>query len=152
MERPPLAIKDSRPAPQASKKKKGTLRRQKVAGAGMEDFILWIPPISRRSPNLKEEEENDEMSGLIHNSAARKWKRGAILEQAADAPPEVVRGLGQPRSDEGSEVRAIVISSSHKIGLNDQPALENVTLVESIEASPVPAAIQVVHPPEQAVG
>ena len=36
------------------------------------------------------------------------------------------------------------------MGLNEQPALGNVTLAESKEASPVPAAIQVVHPPEQA--
>ena len=38
------------------------------------------------------------------------------------------------------------------MGLNDQSALENVTLVKSREASPVLAAIQVVHPPEQAFG
>ena len=50
LERPPLAIKDSRPTPRASKKKKGTLRRQKVVGARVEDFIPWVPPISRRSP------------------------------------------------------------------------------------------------------
>ena len=45
-------------------------------------------------------------------------------------------------------MQAIVISGSPKMGLNDQPSLENVTLVESKEASPVPAAIQVVHPPK----
>ena len=72
MKRPPLAIKDSRPAPQASKKNKRTLRRQKVVGAGAEDFIPWIPPIFRHSPDLEEEEEEYEMSGLIHNFAARK--------------------------------------------------------------------------------
>ena len=94
LERPPLAIKDSRPASQASKKKKGTLRRQKVTGLGVEDFIPGIPPISRHSPDLEEEEEEDEMFGLIHNFAARKRKRDGILEQAADASPKVVRGLG----------------------------------------------------------
>ena len=72
LERPPLAIKDSRPDPQVSKKKKRTLRRQKVAGAGVEDFIPWIPPIFRRSPDLEEEKEEHKMSGLIHNFAARK--------------------------------------------------------------------------------
>ena len=45
---------------------------------------------------------------------------------------------------------AIVISSSLDMGLNDQPALENTTLVESGEASPTPATIQVIYPPEQA--
>ena len=48
-------------------------------------------------------------------------------------------------------MQAIVIPGSLEMGLNDKPALENVTLVESREASPVPAAIQVIHPPEQAV-
>ena len=43
LERPPLEINDSRLAPRASKKKKGTLGRHKVAGAGAEDFILWVP-------------------------------------------------------------------------------------------------------------
>ena len=136
-----MLIKDSPPAPQVSKEKKGTLKQQKVAGAGVEDFIMWIPPISRHSLDLEEEEEEDEMSGFIHNFAARKRKRDAILEQGADAPSEVVRGSGQPCLDEGSEVQAIVISVSLEMGLNDQLALENVTLVESREASLVPVAI-----------
>ena len=72
------------------------------------------------------------------------------LEKAADAIPEVAGGSGQPRLDEGSEVQAIVISGSPEMGLNDQLALENITLAESREASPIPAAIQVVHLPEQA--
>ena len=92
------------------------------------------------------------MSGLIHNFAARKRKRDANLEQAADALPEVVEGSGHPRSNEGSEVQAIVIPGSLEMGLNDQTVLENVTSVESREASSVLAAIQVVHPLEQAVG
>ena len=101
--RPPLAIKDSRLAPRALKKRKG--RRQKVAGAGAEDFIPWVPPISRRSSNKEEEEEEeDDMSGFVHNFAARKWKRDAILEQEADVVPVVARGSSQPGSDGGSEV------------------------------------------------
>ena len=92
------------------------------------------------------------MSDLIHNFAARKQKRDASLEKAADALPEVDGGSGQPRLTKGSEVQAIVILGSPEMGLNDQLALENITLAESREASPVPAAIQVVHPSEQAVG
>ena len=53
---------------------------------------------------------------------------------------------------EGSDVQAIVISSSPEMDLNDQPALENTTLVESREASPTPVMIQVIHPPEQVSG
>ena len=88
------------------------------------------------------------MSDLIHNFAARKWKRDASLEQAADAIPEVAGGSDQPRSDEGSEVQAIVILGSHEMGLNDQPTPENVTLEESREAFSAPTVIQVVHIPE----
>ena len=111
-----MAIKDSSPAPQASKEKKGTLKQQKFAGAGAKDFIMWIPPISRHSLDLEEEEEEDEMSGFIHNFAARKRKRDAILEQGADALSEVVKGSSQPCLDEGSEVQAIVISGSLEMG------------------------------------
>ena len=107
-ERPPLAIKDSCLAPRASKKMKG--RRQKVAEARADDFILWVPLISCRSPNREdEEEEEDELSSLVHNFVARKWKRDAILEQAANVIPKAARGLSKPGPDGGSEVQAIVI-------------------------------------------
>ena len=81
------------------------------------------------------------MSDLIHNFATRKRKRDASLEQAAGAILEVARGSGWPRSDEGSEVQAIVISGLLEMGLNDHPTLENITLAESREASLVPVAI-----------
>ena len=53
----------------------------------------------------------------------------------------MVGGSGQPRSDGGSEVQAIVISGSPEMDLNDQSALGNITLAESREASLVLAAI-----------
>ena len=81
------------------------------------------------------------MSKLIHNSVARKRKRDASLEQEVDAIPEVVGGLDQPLLDEGSEVQAIVILGSPEMGLNEQPAPEIFTLVESKEVFPAPAAI-----------
>ena len=144
-----MVIKDSHLAPRALKKNKG--RRQKVVGAGPEDFILWVPPISRRSLNREEEEEEEDgMSDLAYNFASRKRKRDAILEQAVDVVPEVVRGSSQPGPDGGSEVQAIVISGSLKMSLNDQPVTRNVTMEESREASPVPATLQVVHPPKEA--
>ena len=151
LECPPLAIKDSRLAPLASKKKKG--RRQKFAGAGAEGFISWVPPISHGSPDREEEEkEEDEMFDLVHNFAAWKRKRDVILERADDAVPEVARGSSQPGPDGGSEVQVIIISRSPKTSLKDQSATENVTMEESREASPIPAALQVVHPPEEAIG
>ena len=49
-------------------------------------------------------------------------------------------------------MQAIVISGSPEMGLNDQRGLGNVTLAESREASPIPTALQVVHPTQQATG
>ena len=105
--------------------------RQKFPGAAVEDFIPWVPPISSNPPNWEEEEEEGEMSDLVHNFATRNWKRDASFKRVADAIPEVAKG-------EGSNVKAIVISGSPEMGLNDQPDLENATLVESREASPTP--------------
>ena len=89
----------------------------------------------------EEEEEEDDMSVLVHNFYTRKWKRDASLEQAADAVLEAVEGTGQPCPDGGLEVQAIVISGSPEMGWNNQSAMVNVTLVESREASPVPATL-----------
>ena len=47
-------------------------------------------------------------------------------------------------------MHAIVIPSSPEMSLNNQPVTKNVTMEESREASPVPAALHVVHPLEEA--
>ena len=64
----------------------------------------WVPPISSHPPDWGEEEEEDGMPNLIHNFAARKWKRDASFKRPTDAIPEVVGGSGQSRLDEGSKV------------------------------------------------
>ena len=92
------------------------------------------------------------MSGLVHNFTSRKQKRDAILEQVVDVVHEVARGLSQPGLNWGFEVQAIVIPGSPEMSLNDQPVTENITMEESREASLVPAALQVVHPLEEATG
>ena len=93
LEHPPLARKDSCLAPRVSKKKKGS--RQKVAGARTEDFIPWVPPISRHSQDREEEEEEeDDMSGLVHNFASWKRKRDGSLKQATDVALEVAGRSG----------------------------------------------------------
>ena len=61
----------------------------------------------------------------------------------------MARRSGRSLSDEGSEVSTIVISGSPEMGLNDQPAPTNVTLVESREVFHALAAIQVIYSPEQ---
>ena len=145
LERLPLARKGSRPAPQVLKRRKGTSEQQKLSGAGVEDFVPWVPFISSHPPDWEEEDEGDEMSDLVHNFAARKLKRDASFKRVVDVIPEVARG-------KGPDVQEIVILGSLEMGLNDQSDLENTTLVESGEAFPTPAAIQVIHPPEQAFG
>ena len=148
LEQLPLERKGSCPAPRTLKRRKGTPRRQNVPRAGVEDFIPWVPPISSRPSDWEEEEEEDMMSDLIHNFAARKRKRDASFELVADAIPGVAGGSGWFLSDEGSKVLTIVISGSPEMGLNDQPTLENVALVESMEVFPTLATIQVVYPPK----
>ena len=44
LERLPLARNGSRLAPQVLKRREGTSGRQKVPGAGVEDFVPWVPP------------------------------------------------------------------------------------------------------------
>ena len=86
----------------------------------MEDFIPWVPPISRHfSVKEEEEEKEDDMSSLVHNFAARKHKRDAMLEQVANAVPEGARGSSQPCPDGGSKVQAIVISNSPEMNADD---------------------------------
>ena len=85
------------------------------------------------------------MSYLVHNFYARKWKHYANFKQVVEAVPEVIGG-------EDPDVQSIVITGSPKMGSNDQPDLENTKLVESREASPTPAVIQVTHSLEKAPG
>ena len=85
------------------------------------------------------------MPYLVHNFAAQKRKSDASFKRVVEVVPEVTKG-------EDSDVQAIVISGSPEMGSNDQPDLENATLIESKEASPTPAEIQVIHPPKQAPG
>ena len=74
LERLPLERKGSHLAPKTLKRRKGTFGRHKIPGAGVEDFVPWVPPISNGPPDLEEEEEEDGMFDLIHNFAARKQK------------------------------------------------------------------------------
>ena len=95
MERLPLARKGSRPTPRALKRKKGTPGQKKVAGAKVENFIPWVPPISSHPPDREEEEEGEEMSDLVHNFVAQKRKRDASFKWVVDVIPEVAGGEGR---------------------------------------------------------
>ena len=64
----PLAGQDSRPTPQAAKKKKRKTRQDKVASTGLEGFVDWKNPTFSKSVEEKEVE-----AGF----AARMLKRAA---------------------------------------------------------------------------
>ena len=89
------------------------------------------------------------MDDLVHNFASRKRKRGASFRQAVDATVEVASEASEPPSNGRSDLQEIVILGSPEMGFHSQPALENATMMESGDASPTPAAIQVVLHPEQ---
>ena len=118
--------KGSRPAPQASKKGKRVFERPKTPGAGVEDFIPWVTPISSHPPVSEEEEEEDEMVDLVHNFGTQKHKRGASFKRVIDATPEVVGEVSQQPTSEGSDVQAIVVSDSPEMGFNGQSASKTV--------------------------
>ena len=90
----PLARKGSHPAPEVLKRRKGTSERQKVPGAGVEDFVPWVPPISSHPPDWEEEEEGDEMSDLVHNFVVRKRKHDTRFKRVVDAILEVAGAEG----------------------------------------------------------
>ena len=98
--------------------------RRRAPGAGVEDFVLWVAPISSCPLASEEEEEKDEMVDLVHNFGSRKQKQGASFKRAIDATPEVVGEADQQPTGEGSEEQAIVIMDSPKMGFHGQLALE----------------------------
>ena len=98
--------------------------RLKTLGAGVEDFVPWVSPISSRPPAREEEEEEDEMADLVHNFGARKCKRGSNFKRATGATPKVANEASQQPSGESSNVQAIVVSDSVEVGFHGQSASE----------------------------
>ena len=96
----------------------------RALGAGVEDFIPWVSPISSYHPAKEEEEKEDEMADPVHNFDARKHKRGAIFKRVTDTTPKVVGEANQHPIGKGSDVQAIVVSDSPEMGFHGQSALE----------------------------
>ena len=48
--------------------------RLKTPGVMVENFVLWVNPISSCPPTREEEEEEEEMANLVYNFGARKLK------------------------------------------------------------------------------
>ena len=112
----------------------------------MKGFIPWVRPESSWPANLEEEEEKEEMTRLLDRYAARKRKR----QESYDREPDQVEGSNRPITDGSSEMQAIVIPGSLETGLSDQLDSKDVASRELREVTPIPPALQVIHPPDRA--
>ena len=86
------------------------------------------------------------MTRLLNLYAARKKKRRESAEREADQ----AKGSNRPTKYGGSEMQVIVIPSLPEMGSSDQLGSEGVALGEPREVTPIPPALQVIHPPDRA--
>ena len=142
LERLPFTKKGSRPAPIASKKGRRVPECLQTSRMGVEDFVPWVSPISSRPLAREEEEEKDEIVDLVHNFGAQKRKQGASFKRVTGGTPEVAGEASQQPSDESSNVQAIVVSDSPKMGFHSQSALETPLSVDLGEVSPTHVEVQ----------
>ena len=105
-------------------------KRRRAPGAGVEDFVPWVAPISIRPPAREEEEKEDEMVDLVHNFGAQKRKGGANFKRETDATHKVVGEADQHPTSGGSEEQAIVIMDSPEMEFHGQSALETAPSVD----------------------
>ena len=105
--------------------------------AQVEDFIPWVRPEPNRLSSLEEEEEEEEMTGLLDRYATRKRKWQEDAEREADR----AEGSDWLPTDGGSEMQAIVISGSPKMGSNDQSGPEDITRGEPMGSTLIPLTL-----------
>ena len=123
---------DSRPAPQAAKKKK---KKGKIitVGAGLEDFVDWVDP--NISDSTKEREAD--MSNLAAEFVAQMRKRAASSQRETTPGSEVSSEKLPKRSgldEEAQKSPAVIVVNSPKRASNVLPALEGATQDASREA------------------
>ena len=111
-----------------------------------ERFVPWVHPESSRPLDLEEREEEEEMIGLLDCYATKKQKRHESSERGRDQ----AKGSSQLATDGDSDMQAIVIPGSPEMGSSDRPNSEDVALGKLREATPIPPALQVIHPPDRA--
>ena len=111
----------------------------------MRDFIPWVCPESSQPLDLEEEEE-EEMTGLLDRYAARKRKRLEDAAQEANITLDQAAGSSRPAAGSSSEEHAIIISGLPETGCNDRLDIGDDVLGEAAPASP---ALQTILPPTQ---
>ena len=137
--------KDRSYPPGIEDQKEGDKPGKSTRGAQVEDFITWVRSEPSRPSTLEEEENEEEMTGLLDRYAARKRKRQEDVEREADR----AEGLDRPPTVGGLEMQAILIPGSLEVGSNDQSGSEDIARGGLREDAPIPPALQVVHPPDQ---
>ena len=99
----PLPRKGTGSAPRILKiKKKGTNRGKNALKAQVKDFVPWVHPEPSRPSASEEEEEKEEMTGLLNRYVARKRKRLEDAEREADR----AEGSSRLPTDGASEMQA----------------------------------------------
>ena len=92
------------------------------------------------------------MTKLLDHYVARKRMRQLSFGSESDIAPAQAARPSQPAAEGGSEVQAIIIPGSPKSGPTDQTEPAGDAWTESKEADPVPSALQVIPPSDQAEG
>ena len=143
----PLPRKGTSSIPRVLKiKKGGTNWRRNAPRAQVKDFVPSVRLESSRPSDLEEGEEEEEIIGLLDCYAAGKRNKQESYERELDQ----AEGSNQPTTDGDSEMQAIVIPGSPKMGSSDQPGPKDVALREPREVTLIPPAPQFIHPPDQA--
>ena len=109
----------------------------------MRDIIPWVRPEPSQPPDLEEEEE-EEMTGLLDRYAARKWKRQEDAAREADATPDQAVESSWPAAGSSSKEKEIIISGSPETGSNDHLGIGDDV---QGEAAPAPPTLQTILPP-----
>ena len=141
------------PAPRVVKVKlKRASRRRNVPGSKGEDFVPWVPPDTEGPQDLKKEERDERMTGLLDRYAACKRRRQVISNGESDTAPVQIAGLsqstidGQPAADGSSRDQAIIIPYSPELGPTGRTKPGGAGRLESNEDDPAPSAPQVIPP------
>ena len=101
----------------------------------VRDFIPWVRLESGQPPDLEEEEE-EEMTGLLDCYAARKRKRKEDAAWEADAAPDQAARLSRLSISGSSEEQAIIILGSPKTGSNNRLDIGDDVLGEAAPTPP----------------
>ena len=122
-------------------RRKGATEPRNEPGSQGEDFVPWVSAKHEDFQDLKEEEWEERMTGLLDRYAPRKRRRQLSSYGESDTAPTQAAGPNQPAIGGGSEEQAITISSSPELGPLDQMEPVGVARIESKEADPVPSAL-----------